>query len=71
MRIMKAITWKEGKFYVTQGLNVDVSSFGRTEKAALKNLKEALEVYFEDSSSHKKVSKVERPKVVSLSVAHA
>jgi predicted RNase H-like HicB family nuclease len=40
--------WKEGKHYVSQCLNVDVSSFGKTQKEALKNLEEALELYFED-----------------------
>ncbi|HLC99552.1 MAG TPA: hypothetical protein VJC11_01165 [Patescibacteria group bacterium] len=32
---------KEGKYYVVQGLNSDVSSFGRTKQEALKNFKEA------------------------------
>ncbi len=40
--------WKEGKYYVAQCINVDVSSFGDTKTEALKNLKEALELYFED-----------------------
>lgn len=40
--------WKEGQYHVAQCLNVDVSSFGETRKEALNNLKEALELYFED-----------------------
>ena len=44
----KSVVWKEGKYYVSQCLNVDVSSFGKTKKAALKNLDEALELYFEE-----------------------
>jgi len=43
----KNIVWKEGKYYVAQCLNIDVSSFGKTKKEALENLKEALELYFE------------------------
>ncbi len=43
--------WKEGKYYVAQCLNVDISSFGTTKNGALKNLKEALELYLEDASS--------------------
>lgn len=57
-----AITWKEGKHYVAQCLNVDVSSFGKTKKDALKNLKEALELYFEDMPISR-AEKIERPSV--------
>lgn len=45
---LTSITWKESKHYVAQCLNVDVSSFGTTKKEALKNLEEALQLYFED-----------------------
>ncbi|OQX00788.1 hypothetical protein BWK69_00785 [Candidatus Parcubacteria bacterium A4] len=45
---LKNIVWKEGKYYVSQCLNVDISSFGETKKQALANLNEALELYFED-----------------------
>ncbi len=40
------VVWKEGKHYVAQCLNVDVSSFGSTRKKALENLAEALQLYF-------------------------
>lgn len=43
----KNVVWKEGKYYVAQCLNIDVSSFGDTKKQALSNLDEALELYFE------------------------
>lgn len=39
--------WKEGKYYVAQCLNVDVSSFGKTRKEALNNLNEALSLHFD------------------------
>lgn len=45
---LKNIVWKEGKYYVAQCLNVEVSSFGKTKKEALSALDEALELYFED-----------------------
>ena len=45
---LKNVVWKEGKHYVAQCLNVDISSFGNSKKEALKNLDEALELYFED-----------------------
>lgn len=56
-----SVVWKEGKHYVAQCLNVDVSSFGKTKPGALKNLTEALELYFEDR--HGKISKIEAPSI--------
>jgi predicted RNase H-like HicB family nuclease len=47
---LEQIIWKEGKHFVAQCLNVDVSSFGETKIDALENLKEALELYFEDNT---------------------
>lgn len=57
------IVWKEGKYYVAQCLNIDVSSFGKTKPEALKNLDEALELYFEDVAI-KKFPKVQHPEIV-------
>ncbi|MBI3599590.1 MAG: type II toxin-antitoxin system HicB family antitoxin [Nitrospinae bacterium] len=48
---IKYILYREGKYYVSQCLNVDVSSFGETMEEAATNLKEALELYFEDRDS--------------------
>lgn len=67
---LKNVIWKEGKYYVAQCLNVDVSSFGKTKKEALANLDEALELYFEDEKILQ-LPKVERPELVSLSLTHA
>ena len=50
---LKNIVWKEGKYYVGQCLNVDVSSFGQTKKESVANLNEALELYFEDEKKPK------------------
>ena len=66
----KNIVWKEGKYYVAQCLNIDISSFGRTEKEAPDNLKEALELYLEDIKSPK-VVEVEKPEVVNTLLCHA
>ncbi len=43
------VVFKEGDTYVAQSLNVDISSFGTTKNEALVNLREALELYFEDA----------------------
>ena len=52
MKKIKYVIYKEGKYYVSQCLNVDISSFGVTIDEASANLKEALQLYFEDDKSH-------------------
>jgi predicted RNase H-like HicB family nuclease len=52
MKKIKYVIYKEGKYYVSQCLNVDISSFGATIDEASTNLKEALQLYFEDNKSH-------------------
>jgi len=47
-RRFTAVVWREGKWFVAQCLEVDVASQGRTEKEALDNLREALELFFEE-----------------------
>ncbi len=51
MKRIKYIIFKEGAYYVSQSLNVDVSSFGKTIDEATQNLKEALDLYFEDEDA--------------------
>ena len=50
MKNIKYVVYKEGKYYVSQCLNVDVSSFGETIDEAIAALKEAVALYFEDES---------------------
>ncbi len=66
----KNIVWKEGKYYVAQCLNVEVSSFGKTRKEAMKNLNEALELYFDDVNGIDFI-KVERPELITSSLRYA
>jgi predicted RNase H-like HicB family nuclease len=56
---LKYIIYREGKYYVAQCLNVDVSSFGESIQEAQKNLKEALELYFEDNKDRKKYIQID------------
>jgi len=42
-----ASVWREGDWFVSQCLEVDVASQGETEEEALTNLREALELHFE------------------------
>ena len=45
---LKYVVYQEEKHYVSQCLNVDVSSFGDTIDEAVANLKEAVDLYLED-----------------------
>ena len=51
MKSLKYIVYKEDKYYVSQCLNVDVSSFGNTLQEAIDNLNEALQLYFDDKKA--------------------
>jgi len=46
-RPFTATVWKDGSWFVSQCLEVDIASQGETEEEALTNLKEALELHFE------------------------
>lgn len=65
-----SVVWKEGKHYVAQCLNVDISSFGRTRKDALNNLQEAVELYLEDAP-RSAVVKIGKPSVQTQQFVHA
>lgn len=48
LRLTAAIT-REGSWYVARCLEVEVTSQGESVEEALANLREALELYFEDA----------------------
>lgn len=47
-RTLTAAVSKDGEWYVARCLEVEVASQGETVDEALANLREALELYFED-----------------------
>jgi predicted RNase H-like HicB family nuclease len=49
-RKISALTWKEEGLYIAQAIEVEVTSQGSSKIEALSNLKEAVELYFEDNS---------------------
>lgn len=67
---LKNIVWKEGKHFVAQCLNVDVSSFGKNKSEALANLHEALALYF-DGKTKIKLTDVKNPELIDLMFKHA
>ena len=62
-----AVVRREGKLYVALCPEVDVAGQGKSVEEALKNLKEALELYFEDEDVEK-ISKAEVPIVTIVKV---
>lgn len=67
MKRLHSVVWKENKWYVAKALEVEVTSQGLSEKEALDNLKEALELYFEDQSKIK-ITPIHCPKLQDLSI---
>jgi len=54
---LKSVVYKEGDYFISQCLDVDVSSFDKTKKEALTMLQDALELYFEDMPLPKKAGR--------------
>ena len=48
-----ALIWKEGKWYVARGVEVEVASQGTTKQEAVENLKEALDLILKDEGSQR------------------
>lgn len=67
MKRVHSVVWKEDKWYVAKALEVEVASQGKTQKKALDNLKEALELYFEDQTKIE-LTPVSQPKLQDLSI---
>lgn len=65
MRLTAAVT-HEPPWYVARCLEVEVTSQGTTIDEALANLKEALELYFEDVSPR---PTIEPPLITSIEIA--
>ena len=66
----KSAVWQEGKYYVSQCLDVDVSSFGKNKKEALAMLQDALELYFEDMPFPTKTEQAKKPFIASITLQH-
>lgn len=64
---LSAVVWKEERLYVALCPELDVASQGKSVEDALKNLKEALELYFGDEDV-KRPMKAEAPIVTIVKV---
>jgi len=68
---LTALVFKEENWYVAKCLEVEVASQGKTKKEALKNLKEALELYFEDEKEIKFKSPYQDVSLKKISFSYA
>ena len=64
---LSAVVWREDELYVALRPEFDVASQGKSVEEALRNLKEALEIYLEDEDVEKP-SKAEAPIVTIVKV---
>jgi len=64
---LSAVVWREDGIYVALNPEFDVASQGKSVEEALRNLKEALELYLEDEDVEKP-SKAEAPIVTIVKV---
>ncbi len=67
MKTIHYTLYREDGDFVAQCLDYDVSSFGATEKEALVNLREAVELYLEDS--HESAPAITRVSVREFAIA--
>lgn len=47
-KTIQAIVWREGDLFVAKSVGIELASQGKTQKEALDNLQEALDLYLED-----------------------
>lgn len=47
-RSLAIAVWQEEDFFVARCLQNNISSFGKTQDEAMKNIQEALDLYFEE-----------------------
>jgi len=58
---LTAVVTRDGDWYVARCLEVEVTSQGETIESALANLREALELYFEDEPAPAMVEPIVAP----------
>lgn len=67
---IESVIWKEDEHFVAQCLNVDVSSFGSSKEEALANLKEAVELFYEDQQTIE-FRNIEQPEIFHSEIVYA
>ncbi len=65
-RSFAATVRREGKWFVAQCLEIDIASQGKSESEALANLKEAMELYFEEP----RATRLPRPRTIEVEIGN-
>jgi predicted RNase H-like HicB family nuclease len=69
MRTIHAVFQSDGEWFIARCLDVPVTTQGRTLAAAKKNLREAVELYFETWGYPKRVKAAKEVYLTSMEVA--
>lgn len=69
-RQLEVVIYHEDDGYVAQCLNVNVASDGDTAEEAIANIREALELYFEDEP-HSNIPSVDHARLTKLTLQSA
>ena len=69
MRTVHAVFLNDGKWFIARCLDVPVTTQGRTLATAKKNLKEALELYFETWGQSETKNRIKEVYLTSMEVA--
>jgi predicted RNase H-like HicB family nuclease len=51
MKSFKYVVYREGEYFVSQCLNLDIASFGTSVDDAVENLKDAVSLYLADEDT--------------------
>jgi len=68
---IQVVIYRESDGYVAQCLNVDIASEGDSEEEARANLREALELYFDEPTSDAAIAVVDGAHVEELTLKSA
>ena len=67
-QVLHTIVWKENKLFVAKFLELELASQGKTKRGALKNLKEALELFMEGEKSNLSFPSINEVTTQSISI---
>jgi len=67
---LETMVWKEGKYYIIKEMMTGVTTQGKTVDDAIKNIKEAVELYFEEMPGIKRELKgIKKVGAISVEIA--
>ena len=58
-RTFTARVWPENGWFIAQAIEIDIASQGQSEREALANLREAIELYYEASDACERVHRLD------------